>query len=130
MHGETMSTFDNQSKSIGCVGKPGHLFGFLRHYLLINFNVFSLMPQDPGYSIIFLILIIQLCSFPFIHNFTRLYVKVKGITSIWIFTYDHTNIFFILHLWSQEYSFNSMLTSPFTLYIFFNLCAYMSKKVR
>ena len=44
MHGETiyeykllglfMSTFDNQSMSIGCVGKSGHLFGFLRHYLL------------------------------------------------------------------------------------------------
>ncbi len=30
-----MSTFDNQSMSIGCVGKLGHLFGFLRHYLLI-----------------------------------------------------------------------------------------------
>ena len=29
-----MSTFDNQSMSIGCVGKSGHLFGFLRHYLL------------------------------------------------------------------------------------------------
>ncbi len=29
-----MSTFDNQSISIGCVGKLGHLFGFLRHYLL------------------------------------------------------------------------------------------------
>ncbi len=29
-----MSTFDNQSMSIGCVGKLGHLFGFLRHYLL------------------------------------------------------------------------------------------------
>ncbi len=30
-----MSTFDNQSMSIGCVGKLGHLSGFLRHYLLI-----------------------------------------------------------------------------------------------
>ncbi len=30
-----MSTFDNQSMSIGCVGKLGHLFGFLQHYLLI-----------------------------------------------------------------------------------------------
>ena len=30
-----MSTFDNQSMSIGCVGKLGHIFGFLRHYLLI-----------------------------------------------------------------------------------------------
>ncbi len=29
-----MSTFDNQSMSIGCVGKLGHLFGFLRHDLL------------------------------------------------------------------------------------------------
>ncbi len=29
-----MSTFDNQSMSIGCVGKLGHLSGFLRHYLL------------------------------------------------------------------------------------------------
>ncbi len=28
------STFHNQSMSIGCVGKLGHLFGFLRHYLL------------------------------------------------------------------------------------------------
>ncbi len=32
-----MSTFDNQSMSIGCVGKLGHLSGFLRHYLLIGF---------------------------------------------------------------------------------------------
>ncbi len=31
-----MSIFDNQSMSIGCVGKLGHLFGFLRHYLLIS----------------------------------------------------------------------------------------------
>ena len=30
-----MSTFDNPSMSIGYVGKSGHLFGFLRHYLLI-----------------------------------------------------------------------------------------------
>ncbi len=29
------STFDNQSMSIGCVGKLGHRSGFLRHYLLI-----------------------------------------------------------------------------------------------
>ncbi len=29
-----MSTFDNQSMSIGCVCKLGHLFGLLRHYLL------------------------------------------------------------------------------------------------
>ncbi len=31
-----MSIFDNQSISIGCIGKLGHLFGFLRlwHYLL------------------------------------------------------------------------------------------------
>ena len=27
--GVFMSTFDNQSKSIGCVNKLGHLFGFL-----------------------------------------------------------------------------------------------------
>ncbi len=33
-----MSTFDNQSMSIGCVGKLGHLFGFLRHYLLTLFS--------------------------------------------------------------------------------------------
>ncbi len=34
--GETinMSTIDNQSMSIGCVDKLGHLFGFLWHYLL------------------------------------------------------------------------------------------------
>ncbi len=31
-----MSTFDNQSMSIGCVCKLAHLFGFLRHYLLIS----------------------------------------------------------------------------------------------
>ncbi len=30
-----MSTFNDQSMSIGCVGKLGHLSGFLRHYLLI-----------------------------------------------------------------------------------------------
>ena len=30
-----MSTFDNQSMSIGCVSKLGHLFGFLLYYLLI-----------------------------------------------------------------------------------------------
>ena len=42
LHGETMyeykllmSTFDNQSMSIDYVGKLGHLFGFLWHYLLI-----------------------------------------------------------------------------------------------
>ena len=29
-----MSTFDNQSMSIGCVSKLWHLLGFLRHYLL------------------------------------------------------------------------------------------------
>ncbi len=29
-----MSTFDNQSMSIGCVSKLKHLSGFLRHYLL------------------------------------------------------------------------------------------------
>ncbi len=29
-----MSTFNDQSMSIGCVGKLGHLSGFLRHYLL------------------------------------------------------------------------------------------------
>ena len=31
-----MSTFDNQSMSIGYIGKLGHLSGFLRHYLLIT----------------------------------------------------------------------------------------------
>ncbi len=35
-HEEMTSTFDNQSMSMGCVGKLGHLFGFLRHYLLIS----------------------------------------------------------------------------------------------
>ena len=30
-----MNTFDNQSMSIGCVGKLCHLSGFLRHNLLI-----------------------------------------------------------------------------------------------
>ncbi len=36
LHGETIYQyfFDYQSMSIGCVGKFGHLFGFLRHYLL------------------------------------------------------------------------------------------------
>ncbi len=34
VHGPFISTFDNQSISIGCVGKLGHLFGLLRHYLL------------------------------------------------------------------------------------------------
>ncbi len=29
-----MSTFENPSMNIGCTGKLGHLFGFLRHYLL------------------------------------------------------------------------------------------------
>ena len=29
-----MSTFYNQSMSIGCIGKLGHPFGLLRHYLL------------------------------------------------------------------------------------------------
>ncbi len=29
-----MSTFDNQSMSIDCIGTLGHLSGFLRHYLL------------------------------------------------------------------------------------------------
>ncbi len=33
LHGENMSTFDNQSMSICCVGKLMHLFGFLPHYL-------------------------------------------------------------------------------------------------
>ncbi len=35
-----MSTFDNQSMSMGCVGNLfGHLFGFLRHYLLNKYYV-------------------------------------------------------------------------------------------
>ena len=29
------STFNDQSISIGCIGKLGHFPGFLRHYLLI-----------------------------------------------------------------------------------------------
>ncbi len=41
-----MSTFDNQSMSIGCVGKLGHLFGFLRHYLLsLNAKIFEITMQ-------------------------------------------------------------------------------------
>ncbi len=38
LHGETIhiSTFDNQSMSIGCVGKLGHLFGFLQHYFSLH----------------------------------------------------------------------------------------------
>ena len=40
LHGETINgTFDNQTMSIGCVGKLGDLFGFLRHYLLILFGL-------------------------------------------------------------------------------------------
>ncbi len=40
LHGETIygyicHTFNDQSMSIGCVGKLGHLSGFLRHFLLI-----------------------------------------------------------------------------------------------
>ncbi len=35
MYTQSLRTFDNQSIRIGCVGKLGHLFGFLRHYLLI-----------------------------------------------------------------------------------------------
>ncbi len=35
-----MSTFNDQSMSIGCVGKLGHFSGFLRHYLLISFFLF------------------------------------------------------------------------------------------
>ncbi len=31
-----MSTFDNQSMSIGCVDKLGYLFDFLRYYLLLH----------------------------------------------------------------------------------------------
>ena len=32
-----MSTFNDQSMSIGCINKLGHLFGFLRHYFLNSF---------------------------------------------------------------------------------------------
>ncbi len=42
--GKVMSTFDNQSMSIGCVGKLGHLFGFLRHYLLRIWGFLALVP--------------------------------------------------------------------------------------
>ena len=34
----TTSIFDNQSRNIVCVGKLGHLSGFLRHYLLNSFH--------------------------------------------------------------------------------------------
>ncbi len=37
-----MNTFDNQSTSIGCVGKLGYLFDFVRHYLL---NIFATVDR-------------------------------------------------------------------------------------
>ncbi len=45
-----MSTFDNQSMSIGCVIKFGHLSGFLRHYLLSLTSAFRtiLYSFDPS----------------------------------------------------------------------------------
>ncbi len=52
-----MSTFDNQSMSIGCVGKLGHLFGFLRHYLLtsiaglVHVNDLNLHNPEFGLSV-------------------------------------------------------------------------------
>ncbi len=47
MHLVFMSTFDNQSMSIGCVGKLGHLFVFLRHYLL-NSPIIAYMGYDSN----------------------------------------------------------------------------------
>ena len=53
-----MSTFDNQSMSIGCIGKLGHLFGFLRHYLLkvertsftrFPFHLYMFLKKKPNY---------------------------------------------------------------------------------
>ncbi len=35
----SLKVFNNQSMSIGCVGKLGHLSGFLRHYLLNTADV-------------------------------------------------------------------------------------------
>ncbi len=48
-----MSTFDSHSMSIGCVGKLGHLFGFLRHYLLIIClsKLHELLHQILSYSL-------------------------------------------------------------------------------
>ncbi len=44
-----MSTFNDQSMSIGCVGKLGHLFGFLRHYLLsIYFVLFYISAKSSN----------------------------------------------------------------------------------
>ncbi len=47
-----MSTFDNQSMSIGCVGKFGHLFGLLRQYLLIQqFHKLSIFKKSEWISL-------------------------------------------------------------------------------
>ncbi len=46
-----MSTVGNQSMSIGCVGKLGHLFGFLRHYLLkVIFQITELHGFIPNFN--------------------------------------------------------------------------------
>ncbi len=44
-----MSTFDNKSMSIGCVGKLGHISGFLRHYLLTH--VTNIVLDSPPNSV-------------------------------------------------------------------------------
>ncbi len=49
-----MSTFDNQSMGIGCVGKLGGQSGFLRHYLLndkVSFLVFDEICRHKEISI-------------------------------------------------------------------------------
>ncbi len=47
-----MSTFNDQSISIGCVGKLGHLSGFLRHYLLrIWCSFYKYLPMGESYAI-------------------------------------------------------------------------------
>ncbi len=38
-----MSTFDNQSMSIGCVSKLGHLFGLLRHFIPLKGKFMNFM---------------------------------------------------------------------------------------
>ncbi len=43
-----MGTFNDQSMSIGCVAKFGHLSGFLRHYLLIFINCFLQYHSLPS----------------------------------------------------------------------------------
>ncbi len=46
-----MSTFDNQSMSIGCVGKLGHLSGFLRHYLPSSYLTHSPVTQNTSVNV-------------------------------------------------------------------------------